>query len=83
MLLTNHVLSGALIGALIRRPVPGLRGGRGLALRARRGAALGRLGSNRRFLQVAVPDGLISLAGDGHPRRGRPPPNGGWPCWRA
>jgi hypothetical protein len=62
VLLTNHVLSGALIGALARRP--------GLAFTA--GVAShfaldcvphwGDWGSTRRFLQVAVPDGLISLA---------------------
>jgi hypothetical protein len=62
VLLTNHVLSGALIGALARRPVPAF------AIAVASHFALdavphwGDWGSNRRFLQVAVPDGLIGLA---------------------
>ncbi len=65
MLLTNHVLSGALIGALARRPVPAF------AVAVASHFALdavphwGEWGSKRRFLQVAVPDGLISLAAMG------------------
>jgi hypothetical protein len=65
VLLTNHVLSGALIGALVRRPVPAF------AVAVASHFALdavphwGKWGSKRRFLQVAVPDGLISLAAMG------------------
>jgi hypothetical protein len=65
VLLTNHVLSGALIGALARRPAPAF------AVAVASHFALdalphwGNWGSKRRFLQVAVPDGLISLAAMG------------------
>jgi len=65
VLLTNHVLSGALIGALVRRPVPAF------AVAVASHFALdavphwGKWGTKRRFLQVAVPDGLISLAAMG------------------
>jgi len=62
VLLTNHVLSGALIGALARRP--GLAFTVGVASHFVLDAVphWGDWGSTRRFLQVAVPDGLISLA---------------------
>ena len=62
MLLTNHVLSGALIGALARRPLPAF--GVGVASHFVLDAVphWGDWGSPRRFLRVAVPDGLISLA---------------------
>jgi hypothetical protein len=65
VLLTNHVLSGALIGALARRPAPAF------AVAVASHFALDALphwgdwGSNRRFLRVAVPDGLIGLAAMG------------------
>jgi hypothetical protein len=65
VLLTNHVLSGALIGALVRRPAPAF------AVAVASHFALDALphwgdwGSKRRFLQVAVPDGLIGLAAMG------------------
>jgi hypothetical protein len=65
VLLTNHVLSGALIGALARRPAPAF------AVAVASHFALDALphwgdwDSNRRFLQVAVPDGLIGLAAMG------------------
>ena len=57
VLLTNHVLSGALIGALARRPAP--------AFAVDALPHWGDWGSISRFLQVAVPDGLISLAAMG------------------
>ena len=65
VLLTNHVLSGALIGAVARRP--GLAFAVGVASHFALDAVphWGDWGSNRRFLQVAVPDGLISLAAMG------------------
>ena len=62
MLLTNHVLSGALIGALVRRP------GRAFAAGAASHFVLdavphwGKWQGRHRFLRVAVPDGLVSLA---------------------
>jgi hypothetical protein len=62
VLLTNHVLSGALIGALARRPGPAF------AVAVASHFALdavphwGDWGSKRRFLRVAVPDGLVGLA---------------------
>jgi hypothetical protein len=65
VLLTNHVLSGALIGALARRPAPAF------AIAVASHFVLdavphwGDWGSKRRFLQVAVPDGLIGLAAMG------------------
>ncbi len=62
MLLTNHVLSGALIGALARRPVPAFAAGVASHFVLDAVPHWGDWGSERRFLRVAVPDGLISLA---------------------
>ncbi len=62
MLLTNHVLSGALIGALARRPLPAFALGVASHFVLDAVPHWGDWGSERRFLQVAVPDGLISLA---------------------
>ena len=62
MLLTNHVLSGALIGALARRPVPAFAAAMASHFVLDAVPHWGDWGSDRRFLQVAVPDGLISLA---------------------
>ena len=81
MLLTNHVLSGALIGALARRPVAAFapawpRSSRSTPCRT------GEWGSQRRFLRVAVPDGLISLATMGAIAAASPPIAGS-PCWPA
>jgi hypothetical protein len=65
MLLTNHVLSGALIGALARRP------GRAFAAGVASHFVLdaiphwGEWGSTRRYVRVAVRDGLTSLAAVG------------------
>jgi hypothetical protein len=62
VLLTNHVLSGALIGALARRP------GRAFAAGVASHFVLdaiphwGDWGSRSRFMHVAVRDGLVSLA---------------------
>ena len=64
MLLINHVLSGAVIGALARRPVPAFAAGVAshfvLDAVPHWGPWCG-----RGFLRVAVPDGLISLAAVG------------------
>lgn len=62
MLLTNHVLSGALIGALARRPLPAFAVGVASHFVLDTMPHWGQWGSQRRFLRVAVPDGLISLA---------------------
>ena len=62
MLLTNHVLSGALIGALVRRPRPAFAAGVASHFVLDTMPHWGQWGSQRRFLRVAVPDGLISLA---------------------
>ena len=63
MLLTNHVLSGAVIGAVVRRPVPAF------VLGVASHFALDAVphwgdwqGDPGRFLRVAVPDGLAALA---------------------
>ncbi len=65
MLLTNHVLSGALIGALARRPLPAFALGVASHFALDVVPHWGEWGSDRRFLRVAVPDGLISLAAMG------------------
>ena len=62
MLLTNHVLSGALIGALSRRPVPAFAAGVVSHFVVDAIPHWGKWGSRRQFLRVAVPDGLVSLA---------------------
>ena len=62
MLVTNHVLSGALIGAVVRRPVPAFL--LGVASHSVLDAVphWGNWRDTRQFLQVAVPDGLTGLA---------------------
>jgi hypothetical protein len=62
VLLTNHVLSGALIGALARRPVPAFAAGLASHFVLDAIPHWGDWGSRRRFMRVAVPDGLVSLA---------------------
>jgi hypothetical protein len=62
VLLTNHVLSGALIGALARRPLPAFAAGVASHFVLDVIPHWGDWGSQRGFLRVAVPDGLISLA---------------------
>jgi len=62
VLLTNHVLSGALIGALARRPLTAFAAGAASHFVLDAVPHWGDWGSRRRFLRVAVPDGLISLA---------------------
>ena len=65
MLLTNHVLSGALIGALARRPLAAFAAGVASHFVLDAVPHWGDWGSQRRFLRVAVRDGLISLAAMG------------------
>ena len=62
VLLTNHVLSGALIGALTRRPLPAFAAAVASHFVLDAVPHWGEWGSTRRFLQAAVPDGLVSLA---------------------
>ncbi len=62
MLLTNHVLSGAVVGALARRPGPAFAAGVASHFVLDAIPHWGEWGSRRRFLRVAVPDGLTSLA---------------------
>lgn len=65
MLLTNHVLSGALIGALARRPLAAFAAGVASHFVLDAVPHWGQWGSRRRFLRAAVPDGLVSLAAMG------------------
>jgi hypothetical protein len=62
VLLTNHVLSGALIGALTRRPAVAFAAGVASHFVVDAVPHWGDWGSERAFLRVAVPDGLTSLA---------------------
>jgi hypothetical protein len=61
MLLTNHVLSGALIGALTRRPLPAFAAGVASHFVLDAVPHWGNLDWGH-FLRVAVADGLVSLA---------------------
>ncbi len=65
MLLTNHVLSGALIGALSRRPLPAFAAGVASHFVLDAVPHWGEWVSIRQFLRVAVADGLVSLAAMG------------------
>ena len=62
MLLTNHVLSGALTGALVRRPLSAFTLGVASHFVLDAVPHWGKWGGRRRFLRVAVSDGLVSLA---------------------
>jgi hypothetical protein len=62
VLLTNHVLSGALIGALARRPLPAFALGVAAHFALDAVPHWGKWESTGEFLRVAVPDGLVSLA---------------------
>jgi hypothetical protein len=61
MLLTNHVLSGALIGAVVRRPVPAFVVGAASHFALDAVPHWGKWHDQRQFLRVAVPDGLMAL----------------------
>ncbi len=63
--MTNHVLSGALIGGAVRRPVPAFLLGVMSHFALDTVPHWGEWGSPRRFLRVAVPDGLAGLAAIG------------------
>ena len=62
MLVTNHVLSGAVIGAVTRHPVPAFLLGIASHFALDSVPHWGRWGGRRKFLRVAVPDGLVGLA---------------------
>ena len=62
MLLTNHVLSGALIGALVRRPVPAFALGVASHFALDTVPHWGPFRERHALLRVAVPDGLTALA---------------------
>jgi hypothetical protein len=62
VLLTNHVLSGALIGARARGPGQAFAAGVASHFVLDAIPHWGDWGSKRRFLRVAVADGLVSLA---------------------
>jgi hypothetical protein len=65
VLLTNHVLSGALIGALAGGPASAFTAGVTSHFLLDAVPHWGEWGSTRRFIRVAVADGLISLAAMG------------------
>ncbi|HEV2640551.1 MAG TPA: hypothetical protein VGX23_35820 [Actinocrinis sp.] len=62
MLVTNHVLSGAVIGALARSPLLAFPLGFASHLVLDAAPHWGQLESRKKFLQVAVADGLTGLA---------------------
>ena len=62
MLVTNHVLSGAVIGATTRRPEHAFVLGVASHFILDWAPHWGKFGGGRRYLKVAVPDGLIGLA---------------------
>jgi len=70
---TNHVLSGALIGGVVRRPVPAFVLGVASHFALDAVPHWGKWGSRRRFLRVAVPDGLAGLAAIGAFAAAAPP----------
>jgi hypothetical protein len=62
MLVTNHVLSGALIGAVVRRPLPAAALGVVSHFALDTVPHWGKFVSRRDMLRVGVPDGLTGLA---------------------
>ena len=73
MLLTNHVVSGALIGALARRPLSAFTAGVVSHFVLDAVPHWGEWGTKRMFLRVAVADGLVSLAVAGALAAAAPP----------
>jgi LexA-binding, inner membrane-associated putative hydrolase len=61
MLVTNHVLSGALIGALVRRPAAALPLAAASHFVLDAAPHWGRWDSDAHFLRVAIADGLAGL----------------------
>ncbi|MEY9889512.1 hypothetical protein ABIA35_008811 [Catenulispora sp. MAP12-49] len=78
MLVTNHVLSGAVIGAAVRRPLPALAIGVASHFALDAVPHWGDWESKQHFMRVAVADGLIGLAAMGVITRAamRTPANG-------
>jgi hypothetical protein len=74
MLLTNHVLSGALIGAVVRRPVPAFVLGVASHFALDAVPHWGPFRGRRALLRVAVPDGLTALAAMATVAAATPPP---------
>ena len=74
MLLTNHVLSGALIGAVVRRPVPAFVLGVASHFALDAVPHWGPFPGRRALLRVAVPDGLTALAAMAALAAATPPP---------
>ncbi len=62
MLVTNHVLSGAVVGATTRRPAHAFALGVATHFVLDWAPHWGKFGGGRRMLRVAIPDGLIGLA---------------------
>jgi hypothetical protein len=62
MLVTNHVLSGAVIGAVVKRPSAAFTLGVVSHFALDTVPHWGNWGSHRGFMRVAVPDGLTGLA---------------------
>jgi hypothetical protein len=65
MLVTNHVLSGAVIGAAVRRPLPALALGVASHFVLDSVPHWGEWESEKHFLRVAVVDGIAGLAAMG------------------
>ena len=74
MLLTNHVLSGALIGTVVRRPVPAFVLGVASHFALDAVPHWGPFRGRRALLRVAVPDGLTALAAMTALAAAAPPP---------
>ena len=64
-MVTNHVLSGAVVGAAVRRPLPALATGVVSHFVLDALPHWGKWESDRQFLRVAVADGLTGLAAMG------------------
>src|SRR2546423_5691608 len=77
VLVTNHVLSGALMGARARGPGQAFAAGVASHFVLDAIPHWGEWGSKRRFLRVAVTDGLVSLAVAGALLAAAPPPRPG------
>ena len=73
MLVTNHVLAGALIGAAARHPAPAFLLGVASHLPLDTVPHWGDFGGHRQFMRVAVPDGLAALAAIGVVAAAAPP----------